>query len=171
MESEKPSNFIPLNPDDAACERLRSVARPAVCDVEAPGIGERRLQLIVCPEFDDEPGLAWEVRQSQQGWFLFFSEIVESWPNVQLVDYRPVTIASAVLSSFFNRVIALSLPIEPDFETEGLDGEIWQLAVFGVMDSTCRFQWWTEPPPHWQPLASLAAEMREVFASATRQAG
>jgi hypothetical protein len=169
MGNRKAREFTFQKEAEAAWERARSTARPAVCDVDVPGIGERRLQLIVCSSFEYDEDPAWEIRQLQEDWWLFRSEVVESWPNVQLIDYRPIAVEPVVLSSFFSRVTALSLSIRPDLETEGLDGEIWQLAVFGGMFSECRFQWWTEPPVQWKPLADLAAEMRDVFAAAERR--
>jgi hypothetical protein len=166
MGNREPGEFLLQKQDTAAWERACSAARPAVCDLDMPGIGERRLQLIVCSsfEYDEEP--AWEVRQLQQEWWLFRSDVVESWPNVELVEYRPIVLEAAVLSSFFSRVTALSLSIRPDLETDGLDGEIWQLAVFGQMESACRFQWWSASPAQWKPLADLAAEMRDAFTAA-----
>ena len=172
MENDNARVFISQQPDDAAWQQIQSTARSAVSDVEAPGIGQRRLQLIVCPSADFEEGQAWEIRQNHQAWWLFRSEVIESLPNVQLIDYRPVLIDPAVLSSFFSRVIALSLPIAPDLDdTAGLDGEIQQLAVFGDMLSECRFQWWSVPPLQWKPLVDLAGEMLNVFAPAARRTG
>src|SRR5258708_6460756 len=119
MGNRKAREFMSQQQDNAAWERVRSSARPAVCDVHAPGIGHRRLQLIVCPSFEE--GQAWEIRQLEKEWSLYRSEVVESWPNVQLIDDRRIPIEPGVLSSFFSRVIALSLPIAPDLnDTAGL---------------------------------------------------
>ena len=163
--SGNPRSFA-VPQDDAVWERVRTAARPVVCDVELPGIGERCLQLILCRENEDSP--AWEIRRFEEDWWLFRSEIAASWPNIELIDYRPIPVEPGMLSSFFSRVIALSLPIAPDFETEGIDGDIWQLAVFGLMESTCRFQWWSQPPRNWKLLADLAAEMLHAFSAAER---
>jgi hypothetical protein len=158
--------------DDPNWQRILREARPAVCDVGAHGIGLRRLQLIVCQSFEYEQDWAWEIRQLQSEWWLFRSEVVESWPHVQLIDYQPIAIDAALLSSFFIRVVALSLPIAPSLnDMAGIDGDITQLAVFGDMFSECRFQWWSGSPPQWQPLVDLAAEMFEAFATATRASG
>jgi len=170
MENRKSREFLRQREDEAAWESVRSTARPADCDVDAPGVGARRLQLIVCSSFEYEDEPAWEIRQLNDEWRLFRSEVVESFPNVQLVDYRRVPVEPAVLASFLSRVAALSLPIAPDLDgMAGVDGETWQLTLYGDMCSECRFQWWSSPPPHWEPLASFAAEMRDAFRAAERR--
>jgi hypothetical protein len=59
-----------------------------------------------------------------------------------------VPIGAGVLASFFARVVSLSLPIAPYLiEMGGADGAIFQLAVFGDLNSEWRLQWWSEPPP------------------------
>jgi len=57
--------------DDANWQRAQSEARPVACDVQADGIGLRRLQLVVCPSI--EPGQAWEIRACAEDWWLFRS--------------------------------------------------------------------------------------------------
>lgn len=168
MGNRKAREFILQQQDDADWQRVRSETRAAICDVRARGIGHRRLQLIVCPSFED--GQAWEIRQ-QVEWRLFRSEVVDPWPNVQLIGYDPISIDPALLSSFFKRAVSLSLPIAPFLnDMEGLDGEITQIAIFGGF-SECRFQWWSESPPEWKPLVDLTAEMLKTFESAARPSG
>jgi hypothetical protein len=168
MENIKTQAFSAPRPDDVGWQRAQSEARPAVRDVDASGIGQRRLQLIVCPSSDYDEGQAWEVRQHNDGWWLFRSELVESWPNVLLIGYQPIPIDPAILSSFFNRVAALSLRVDPCLADEGLDGEVMQLAVFSDFCSECRFQWWTGAAAHWKLLVELADEMLGVFVIATK---
>jgi hypothetical protein len=107
MGNRKPSKFLLQNQDVAAWERVCSAVRPAACDLDMPGIGERRLQLIVCSTFEHDEKRAWEIRQLEEAWWLFRSEVVESWPNVRLIDYRPIPVEPALLSTFFTRVTAL----------------------------------------------------------------
>ena len=169
MDHEKARVCIVPPQDSADWQRVQSEARPAVCDVAVTGLGQRRLQLIVCSAFEHEESLAGEIRQLNDEWWLFRSELVESWPNVQLIGYQPIPINPAVLSSFFERVGALSLPIAGCLDDmDGLDGEVVQLAVFGNMCSECRFQWWSGTQHHWKPLIDLTAEMCDVVALATR---
>jgi hypothetical protein len=168
MGNRKAREFMKSKEDEAAWERAISQPRLAICDVHARGIGLRRLQVIVCPSFDE--GRCWEIRQRDDEWWLFRSEIVSDWPEIQLVGYQPVPIATGALSSFFARVVSLSLPIAPCLNgMDGADGDIYQLAVFGDMYSEWRLQWWSEAPASWRPLVEITEEIIEAFAAATRK--
>ena len=165
MGNRRARAFASEQADAADWERVRTEVRPAAADVHARGIGGRRLQLIVCPSFG-EPR-AWEVREGPGGWGLFRSRVVAPWPAVQLAGYDLVPIDPAALAGFYGRVVGLALPIGPDLGgSGGADGTVTQLAVFGDSFAACRFQWWSEPPAQWRPLADLAAEMLAVFSAA-----
>ncbi len=149
-------------------ERVRTETRPAESDVCAHGIGLRRLQLIVCPSFE-EPH-AWEVRQRDLDWRLFESHVVSDWPPVQLIGYEPLVAETSTLKRLFESAAGLSLPISPDMSgSAGADGTVIQLALFGDLSSECRFQWWSNPPEQWRPLTDLAGEMLATFAAAKRE--
>jgi len=146
-------------------DRIRTARRSALNDVRARGIGPRRLQLIVCPSFGESR--AWEIRESEGEWRVYESEVVQSSPEIHLLGYRSLTVGSDVLTGYFRRVVELSLPLLPDLSNRaGVDGTTTQLAVFGDMDSGCRFQWWSEAPPQWQPLVVVVREMAETFLAA-----
>ena len=165
MGKRKARAFTQAQKDAADWDRARTETRPAVSDVVAPGIGLRRMQLVVCPSFCEAS--AWEVRQLQGDWSLFRSQVVTPWPNLMLRGYERLSIDSATLSEFFARIIKLSLPISPDLSgTGGADGTIWQLAAFGDIFSEWRFQWWSRPPARWKRLGEIAMEMAQVFSSA-----
>jgi hypothetical protein len=162
MGNRKAREFFLAQHEAADWRKLRTESRMATSDVVARGFGARRLQLIVCPSFSKS--MAWEVRQRQEDWGLFRAEGIAPWPSIQLIGYDPVPIKPAVLSSFFARIIGLSLPISPDLSgMGGADGTVSQLAVFGDMWSEWRFQWWSQPPTQWQPLVDIAAEMVRAF--------
>jgi hypothetical protein len=168
MGNKRAREFALQQQDALDWEHARTVPRPATADVHARGIGARRLQLIVCPAFGESR--AWEVRQSEDEWRLYESDVDESWPLVQLVGYRTVKISSPLLAAYFQRVVALSLPVAPDLSRRaGADGTTTQLAVFGDLYSEWRFQWWSQSPAHWQPLVDLALEMSESFSAAGSQ--
>jgi hypothetical protein len=167
--NRKARAFMLQREQDAHWERIRTEPRPATRDVFARGIGLLRLQLIVCPSFEESR--AWEVRRGEDEWWLFRPQVVESWPEVRLLGYEPVPFESERLEAFFLRLATLTLPIGPDLSGYGgCDGTMHQLAVFGDLYSAWRFQWWTRWPAHWQPLVELAAEMYEAFAAASRDA-
>jgi hypothetical protein len=164
MGNRRARAFALQQQDAADWDRVRTATRAAADDVYARGIGQRRLQLIVCPSFSESR--AWEVREADGEWWLFGSQVVASWPAVQLVGYEPLDADPAALSVFFERAAGLSLPISPDRSgMSGLDGTVIQLAIFGDMFSECRFQWWSQPPAHWQPLTDLADEMLAEFSA------
>jgi hypothetical protein len=167
MGNPKSREFMRRQEDDGDWSRAVSKPRLAICDVHARGIGIRRMQLIVCPSF--EPEHAWEVRQRESAWLLFRSEVVSDWPELQLVGYDHVRIDDNILATFFARLVSLSLPITPYLNgMGGLDGDIYQLGVFGDIFSEWRFQWWSQYPPSWQPLVEIAEEMLGAFSTAAR---
>jgi len=68
------------------------------------------------------------------------------------------------LRAFFDRLTSLTLPIAPDLSNlAGADGETTQLALFGDLHSHVRFQWWSDYPPAWEPLVTIAKEMLSAF--------
>jgi hypothetical protein len=110
------------------------------------------------------------VRQRHGEWWLFVSRVATPWPAIELVGYQPIAIDPAILASFFERIVGMSLPISPDLSgMGGADGTVSQIAVFGDVYSECRFQWWSPPPAQWQPLADLAVEMVAAFSAAGGQ--
>ncbi len=148
-------------------DAIRTSTRSATDDVNVRGIGFRRLQVIVCPSFEDSR--AWEVRQLEDEWWLYESDVVQSRPTIQLVGYNLISMDWEVLASFFKRIVSLSIPVSPDLSGGGgLDGKVIQLAVFGDLYSEWRFQWWSQSPTHWKPLIDLANEMIESFSAASK---
>ncbi|HQR09231.1 MAG TPA: hypothetical protein PLN21_20585 [Gemmatales bacterium] len=150
--------------EDADWNRIRTEPRPANQDVFAHGIGQLRMQLIVCPSFE-EP-VAWEIRQGSDGWKLYRPKVLHPWPNVQLVGYDATPFPSERLASFFHSVTSITMPITPDLTGNiGLDGTIFQIAIHGDMFSSWSFQWWSEPPNQWSSLSNIVSEMLMAFAS------
>jgi hypothetical protein len=166
MGNRRAREFALQQQNEADWQLIQKGPRPAAFDVHAHGIGIRRLQLIVCPTFSESR--AWEVRQRDREWRLFGSRVAVPWPDVQLIGYEMLAADSAMLVSLFERGAGMSLPIAPDLSgMGGLDGTVYQLAVFGDMRSEWRFQWWSQPPAHWRPLADLTSEMLTAFTAAS----
>ncbi len=150
------------NQDDGL---YRTELRPATQDISGIGIGVRRLQLIVSPSFSDAK--AWEVRNGPKGWSLYRTTVLQAGPDAYLVGYDRLAIPTDRLATYFEKIIAISLPIAPDLSgTWGLDGTTYQLALFGDKSTSWRFQWWSEGPCNWQPLADIVSEMILEFSSA-----
>jgi hypothetical protein len=151
--------------ENAAWKRAIAEPRLAYDDMSSSGIGIRRLQLIRCPAFEE--ACAYEIRQGGAEWRLFSSQVVESPPQLMLVGYNHIPIDSKVLSSFFERVVSTSLPLAPFLDgSAGLDGTLFELAIFGDKLSEWRFKWWSVSPPQWSELVAIANEMLVCFASA-----
>jgi hypothetical protein len=164
MGNRHAREFMLKQDDEAAWRRMHEEPRLAIHEVQARGIGARRLQLIVLPSFE-EP-LAFEVRQQVDEWQLFRSQVVESWPTLRLVGYDRLEMKSATLESYFARITALSLPLKPDLRLGGgADGVTHHLALFGNFRSEWRFQWWSTSPTEWHPLVCIANEMLQEFSS------
>lgn len=167
MGNRKARELVLQQEQESLWQRIRTEPRPATRDVFAPGIGLLRMQLIVCPSFEDASAL--EVRHGPQGWRLFRPRVLQSWPEVQLVGYDAVLFPADRLASYFDRVTALSLPMAPDLSgCGGCDGTMHEFAVFGDLFSSWRFRWWSQPPKQWSPLVDIASEMLSAFSVAKR---
>jgi hypothetical protein len=136
-------------------------------DVHIRGIGLRRLQIIAAPSFQTVS--VWELRQSRE-WQLICPRVVETEPALLVVGYQVVPFPSSALAAYFERVVALTLPLRPDLSgLGGADGTLYEFAIFGDLNSEWRFKWWSDWPEQWRPLITLAADMHAAFATAHRQ--
>ena len=164
MGNSKAREYTKQREREEAWTHAMTKPRLATEDVCAQGIGLRRLQLIICPSF--EPGYAWELRQLDDEWVLYRSELISDAGPLELIGLCRVPFASSALEAFFNRIESLSVPISlHPIDVGGLDGTIYQLAVFGGMYSEVRYQWWSEPPPAWKPLVDIATEMIRMLSA------
>lgn len=166
MGNRRAREFVQMHQEQEVWRRVQSELRAASAGIiPVRGIGRCRLQLLVFPSFEEDQ--AWEVRERDRGWYLSRSQVAASWPAAQLVGYEEVSFPSEALASFYERIMALSLPLAP-YATQmaGCDGTITQFAVFGDVFSEWRFQWWSEPPPQWRPLVAIAEEMLDAFTAA-----
>ena len=171
MGNKKAREVVKQRERDLEWERAWTTPRAITTNIHGFGIGERRLQLIVLPAF--RTGHAWEVRRLDEQWMLYRSEILVQLPlEVQLVGYEQVPMERKTLRSFFERLTALSISLEPDLSgRRGCDGTLTQVAVFGSLLSEWRFQWWDDAPAKWKALTDLAAEMLAAFLSAESTKG
>lgn len=153
--------------EEALWERICNEPRPATSDVHARGIGIRRIQLIVYSSF--EQAFVWDVRQGLEGWRLFRPRVLgpDSTYDPKVVGYDVLPIESDCLAAFFHRIIGLTMPIAPDLSScGGADGAVFELAVFGDLSSSWRFQWWSHSPKHWRPQVEIVNEMIVAFSKA-----
>lgn len=131
-------------------------------DVYIAGIGLRRIQIAHLPSFFD--GCSWAVRQLGQDWFLYRSTIQESTNS--LIGYDRLLSNSGRLKDMFDNLCSIEMPIAPDLSgLGGLDGESFELAIYGDMSTSIRVSWWCNPPAKWQPLATTATDMIANFKS------
>jgi hypothetical protein len=167
MGNRKARELMLQQEQDSIWHRIRTEPRSATQDVHARGIGGLRMQLIVSPSFEE--ARAWDVRQGPEGWCLFRPRVLQGRPELQFVGYDRQEFPPERLSSYFERIIALSIPIAPDLSGYGgVDGTMHQLAVFGDMWSSWRFQWWSDSPSQWRPLVDIASEMFAAFSATER---
>jgi hypothetical protein len=164
--------FLKEQERKASWERLRTAPWDPRGPFRAIGSGVERIQLIHSPSFD--VARFWEVCELRpSGEFVLYSSTVQehSWRNLRVQGYEPVPFESDRLRAFLERLKTVQMPIAPALNgLGGLDGETTQLALFGDLHSQVRFQWWSDPPPGWEPLVEIANEMRSAFrAAATSQ--
>jgi hypothetical protein len=166
MGNRRAREFLLASADEADWASARTVPRLATEDLSARGIGARRMQLLSLPAFQNP--LAFEVRQSGQELRLFSSRVAESGLAVRLVGCEELQFESARLANYFQRATELTIPLVPLLNNSaGADGTRYHFALFGDMHSAWRFEWWSEPPAQWGPLARLVGEMLAAFSSLT----
>jgi hypothetical protein len=149
---------------EASWERLRASPWHPDNPWRADGSGQPRVQIIRSPSF--APACFWEVCRLRDDWLLYRARVVTSWyPGPLAVQgYDPTPFPPEAMADYFRRLISLALPIAPDLSgMAGLDGTRTELTLFGDVDSCVRFQWWSEPPAGWSPLAEIADEMLAAF--------
>lgn len=147
--------------EEAAWNRVRTEPRLVRDHVHARGIGLRRLQLIVTPSFENVS--VWEIWQAHE-WQLIHPRVVEIEPDLRVVGHDRVPLASTLLAEYFERVCSITVPLRPDMSgSGGLDGTLYELALYGDLFSHWCFQWWSEAPAQWHPLVKLAEEMHACF--------
>jgi hypothetical protein len=152
----------------ALWEQARTTPRDLLERVSIPGIGIRRVQVVITPAFG-QPGFSWDVRVLGSDWRVFRSKFwVVTAESVherdRLLGYEELDAEGDTLRTYFDRLRSLTLPIGPVFNgMGGLDGTSFHLALFGDLHSEVRFKWWSDPPPQWEPLIEIANEMIEAF--------
>jgi hypothetical protein len=109
----------------------------------------------------------WDVRQGPESWRLFRPNVLDSSIGLDVVGYNAVPIESNRLEAYFQRITGITMPLAPDLSScGGADGTVYELAVFGDLSSSWRFQWWSHAPKHWGPLVEVANEMIVAFSIA-----
>ena len=88
MGSRRSREFRRMDENEWTWRRLKSDTRLAVDDVNASGIGRRRLQLLLLPSFDDP--MAFEMHRAESEWRLFSSQVCETYPVPRLLGYEHV---------------------------------------------------------------------------------
>jgi hypothetical protein len=162
MGNPKSRQFIKQQESIRAWETARTSERHFSEDVSAPGIGARKIQVILVPAF--EPGFAWDVRLLAPTWRLFRSSVVTSPRSDHLVGYEELDAPSDLLQSHFERLRGISVPLAPPLpDAAGADGTTYHLALFGGLSSELRIQWWSEYPDSWSPAVAIANEMIQEF--------
>ncbi len=168
MGNRKAREFMQQHADASAWDSVQSTPRDVADDVCLPGIGLRRLQLVVAPAL--EPGYGWEARSLGSLWRLFRSDVVHEPDSVRprLRGYLELEVNGEELQGIVHRLRSVSLPISPLGEDSGgSDGTTYQVALSGNAGSEARFRWWEAAPPAWRSLEEIVGEMIARFTSWT----
>ena len=162
MGNKKARQYQKQSEEAEAWHIARFEPRQIETDVDVPGIGLRRVQLVYAPSFD--PGYSWDIRQLVDSFRLYRSHVSVADRDYVLKGYRQLDIPSDVLKQYFADLKSLTLSVEPVLNgMMGLDGPSYQLAIFGDMSSSVRFTWWSNPPSQWRRMADIAEYMIETF--------
>jgi hypothetical protein len=154
-----------------AWEAARTVPRAFGEDVPVPGIGLRRVQVIVVASFS--PSFAWEIREGGGSLRLYRSDVVGNTPRgLGLLGYDELEIRTGELRQHLDRLWTASISSGPTLNGMAcLDGVGYELALFGDMHSQGRFKWWEEGPEQWRPMIDVVMEMIEAFKGARVRSG
>jgi hypothetical protein len=163
MGNRKSREFRLRQEREASWDRLRAEPWRPQDRRRAFGSGPPRIQLVRLPSFS--PPAFWEVCQRGPEWLLYTATVVDpDWSALTVRGYEPVEFDGGTLKSYFERLASLSVPVVPHLNNmAGLDGTVFQLALFGDLWSQVRYQWWSDHPPGWTPLVELADEMFTAF--------
>ena len=145
-------------------ELQRALTEPRFPDQDffSPVIGGGlRMQLIVCPSFEEAK--AWDITMKPDGWSLFRSRVVQTYPEVLLQGYDLLLFQSDRLKEYFESITSLSLPLTVVGESGGLDDTSFQFAVFSGPGYSWRLHWWEDPLPQWYPLIKIVDDMILAF--------
>ena len=160
MGNKKSREYMKQRADLADLARAQTEERPIFADVFVRGAGVRRIQVVCMPSFDD--GYSWDIRELNDSWLLYRGVVS---PDVQRVrGFDRLNADPQRLQAFFDELCATTLPVRPDLSgMNGLDGTMYQLALFGDLFSALRFEWWSDFPSHWKPLVQIADRMMDYF--------
>jgi hypothetical protein len=117
MGNRRAREFMIQTERRALWEQVQTRARDLIEDVTFPGIGIRRVQLVLAPSF--EPGFAWDIRVfGDAEWWLFRSRLTELteesvFEPTRLLGYERLDVSGDTLRACFDRLQSLTLPIGP----------------------------------------------------------
>ncbi|HYF62559.1 MAG TPA: hypothetical protein VD886_07070 [Herpetosiphonaceae bacterium] len=123
-----------------------------------PGIGARRLQIVVMPAFDQ--GYGWDLRTFAGEWRTYRSRIVDDGETKHFSGYDELAMPGERLQAYFDQLCAIQFPLRPLLNSmAGCDGTIYTLTIQGDLYSVVRLEWWSEYPEHWQAAVRLTETM------------
>jgi hypothetical protein len=112
MGNRKSREFRLEQERQASWDRLRAAPWNPQGYARAFGSGQERVQLVRLPSFSP-PGF-WEVCQRGEEWVLYTASVVYSdWSALAVRGYEPVDFPAGRLKAFFDRLVALSVPLSP----------------------------------------------------------
>jgi hypothetical protein len=162
MGSRKSRDFRHQQDREVQLHRLKNEPRPFGQPPCAEGIGRARVQLACCPSFAE--ATCWEICEQSNSYNLFRSKASRTASTISLVGFDQIEHPSSQLQHFVQSLFAINMPIAPVLtDTAGLDGVSLHLVLFGDLHSMSRFDWWSDPPPAWEPMVSLANAMLKSF--------
>lgn len=115
-----------------AWENARGVERGLDEDVQVPGIGIRRVQIIVMPAFS--AWFSWDIHERDGCLRLYRSSVEVKAPSsaLSLLGYDELEFKSRELRRYLDRIWSVSIPLRPDLsERQVRDGVGYELVLFG----------------------------------------
>ncbi len=136
-------------------------------DIGCSDFGTRLLQIVYRPSF--EPTRVWEIRQQDDDYTVFEALMHKTdWYTIA-PGYKQLGVPSDTLKYHLDRCNSLAVPIAmPCTNTYGLDGNMYELALFGTQCSL-RVVWHEEPHEAWAELAAYTREAIDVLKMAGKR--
>ncbi|MDJ1494775.1 hypothetical protein QNI19_17685 [Cytophagaceae bacterium DM2B3-1] len=136
-------------------------------DIGWRGIGQKMLQIVFRPSFEDNK--LWDIRKQGETYVLFESTFAEGERYILRPGYDLLECPSNELKSLVDTLKAIKITIGiPESDMFSLDGTSYEVCLYDHQQSI-RLQWHNQPHEDWQEMALIVVKAIERFSSLQRK--